>query len=368
MARGRSLIRLIKLMLNLGGRPGKTVSELADRLGCVERTVWRDLQVLETGGVPLTNERDGRHTRWFVADGHTRSLGIPFTHDELLALHFGRHLLQSLRGTVFAEALQSALDKIEAGVSPAALRLLQQLDQGISARTPGFKEYSRFRETIEILREAIERCRTVEVVYLSFGRGVLTTRRVDPYQLWYQHGGLYLAAHCHTRQQVRTFAVERMRRAAPCPETFTRPADFNLERYLEASFGLFRGKPERIRLRFSPGVARYVEERQWHPSQRSEPLLTGELEVTLHVAPEMDLKRWILSYGKDVEVLEPKKLREEIRAEWLTALRGAGGRRERLTIGSGPSGRSPMRRSRTQATETGRRLPAPGAVAAQEKP
>jgi predicted DNA-binding transcriptional regulator YafY len=367
MARGRSLIRLIKLMLNLGGRPGKNVPELATRLGCAERTVWRDLQVLEAGGVPLTNERDGRQTRWFMADGHTRSLGIPFTHDELLALHFGRHLLQSLKGTVFAEALQSALDKIEAGVSPAALRLLQQLDQGISARTPGFKEYARFRETIEVLREAIERCRTVEIVYLSFGREVLSTRRVDPYQLWYQHGGLYLAAYCHTRQQVRTFAVERIRGVTPCPETFTRPADFNLEKYLEASFGLFRGKPERIRLRFSRAVARYVEERQWHPSQRSEPLLTGELEVTLHVAPELDLRRWILSYGKDVEVLEPKKLREDIRAEWLAALRGTAGRRERLTLRAEPSGRASRRRTQAQAAGTEKSLPAPGAVTAPEK-
>jgi predicted DNA-binding transcriptional regulator YafY len=367
MARGQSLIRLVKIMLNLGGRPGKTVSELAARLGCVERTVWRDLQVLEAGGLPLTNERDGRHTRWFIADGHTRSLGIPFTHDELLALHFGRHLLQSLKGTVFAEALQGALDKIEAGVSPAALNLLRQLDQGISARTPGFKEYSRFRETIEILREAIERRRTVEMQYHSFGRGVLTTRRVDPYQFWYQHGGLYLAAYCHTRQEVRTFAIERFQRVTPRPETFTRPADFNLETYLEASFGLFRGKAERIRLRFSPAVARYVEERQWHGSQRSEPLLTGELEVTLRVAPAMDLKRWILGYGKDVEVLEPKRLRDEIRAEWLAALRGAGGRRERLAIGPRPASRPQRRGSHARPTETGKRPPLPGPVAASKK-
>ncbi len=357
MTRGRSLIRLIKLMLNLGGRPGRTVPELATRLGCVERTVWRDLQVLESGGVPLTNERDGRHTRWFIADGHTRSLGIPFSHDELLALHFGRHLLQSLKGTVFAEALQSALEKIEAGVSPAAQRLLQQLDQGVSARTPGFKEYSRFRETIEVLREAIERRRSMDIVYYSSGRETLTARRVDPYQLWYQHGGLYLAAYCHTRQQVRTFAVERFQRAAPRPETFARPADFNLEKYLEASFGLFRGKPERVRLRFSRAVARYVEERQWHPSQRGQCLLTGELEVTLQVAPEMDLKRWIMSYGKDVEVLEPRKLRDEVRAEWLAALRGAGGRKEELTMRPRPATRLATRQTRAQATRTGKRLP-----------
>lgn len=332
MVRGRSLIGLIKLMLNLGGRPGKTVAELAARLGCVERTVWRDLQILEAGGVLLTSEPDGRRVRYFMADGHTRSLGIPFTHDELLALHHGRHLLRPLEGTVFDEALRSALDKIQAGVSPAALQLLHQFDQCISARTPGFKDYARSREAIEILREAVQRRRTVEIEYHSYGRDEVTTRRVDPYHLWYQLGGLYLAAFCHTRRGVLTFAVERIGRLAPCPVTFVRPADFDLERYLEGSFGLFRGKPVRVRLRFSRDVARFVTERTWHPSQQSESLLTGEAEVSLRVAPELDLKRWILSWGRNVEVLEPKKLRDEIRAEWLAALRGSGGRQDRLTL------------------------------------
>lgn len=364
MARGRGLIRLIKLILNLGGRPGRTVTELAARLGCVERTVWRDLQVLEASGVPLTSERDARQTRYFMADGHTRSLGIPFTHDELLALHYGRHLLRPLEGTVFDAALRSALDKIQAGVSPAALQLLSQLDQRISARTPGFKDYARFREAIEVVREAIQRCRTVEIQYHSFGRDDVTTRRVDPYHLWYQFGGLYLAAFCHTRRGVMTFAVERIRKITPCAETFARPADFDLERYLEGSFGLFRGKPVRVRLRFSRDVGRYATERKWHPSQKNEPLLTGEVEVSLHVAPEIDLRRWILSWGKNVEVLEPRKLRDEIRAEWLAALRGTGGRRERLTLGQAAPAKAgkPQGRPRAAARTMPRATRAPEAV------
>jgi len=356
MGRGRAQVRLIKLMLNLGGRPGRTVAELASRLRCTQRTVWRDLQVLEAGGVPLTNERDGRQTRWFILDGHTRSLGIPFTHHELLALHFGRHLLQPLEGTIFQEAMRSALEKIQAGVTPSALHLLNQLDHSITARTPGFKDYSRFRETIEVLREAIARRRIVEIKYHSFGRDDLTTRRVDPYHLWYQFGGLYLAAYCHSREAILTFAIERIQEIKPCPETFERPADFNLDGYLAGSFGLFRGKPLQVRLRFSRDVARYVAERQWHPSQRNEALLTGEMEVTLHVAPEMDVKRWILGWGKDVEVLEPKKLRDEIRGEWLAALRGAGGRREGVTLGPSPAGRG--RKARISASDPAAGLPA----------
>jgi proteasome accessory factor B len=367
MVRARSLIRLVKLMLNVSGRSGQSVPELAARLGCTERTVSHDLQDLEAAGLPLTKRRHERQTRWFIADGHTRALGTPFTDDELLALYFGRHLLQSLTGTVFGEALQSALEKIEARISPAALRLLRQLDQSASIRASGFKEYARFRETTEVLREAIHRRRSVEIGYPTFGREVLSPRRVDPYQLWYQHGGLYLAAYCHTRQQVCTFAVERIRHVTPCPETFPRPADFNLEQYLEASASLFQGKPERIRLCFSRAMAHTVEERQWHPSQRSERLLTGEVEVTFHVAPEPDLYRWILSYGKDVEVLAPRKLRDQIRAEWLAALRGTGGRREPLTLRAEPASRTLNRRTPVRATKPRKRPPASGPATAPEE-
>ncbi len=350
MARGRGLVRLIKLMLNLGDRPGRTVTELATRLGCAQRTVWRDLQVLEAGGVPLTNERDGRQTRWFILDGHTRSLGIPFTHHELLALHFGRHLLKPLDGTVFQEALHSALEKIQAGIAPSALHLLSRLDQSISARTPGFKDYSRYRETIEVLREAIARRRTVEIAYHSSGRDEMTSQRVDPYHLWYQFGGLYLAAYCHNKQAILPFAAERIEEITPCRETFERPADFSLEAYLEGSFGLFRGREAEVRLRFSREVARFVTERRWHPTQRLDSLLTGELEMTLCVAPEIDLKRWILGWGKDVEILQPKKLREEIRAEWLAALRGTGGRQERVTLGPPPPPQPRRRQTRPPAS------------------
>lgn len=160
--------------------------------------------------------------------------------------------------------------------------------------------------------------------------------------------------------------MERIRRITPCPETFSRPAEFNLEKYLEGSLGLFRGKPARVRLRFSRDVARYVVERQWHPTQRNEPLLTGELEVTLHVAPELDVKRWILSYGKDVEVLEPRKLRDEVRAEWLAALRGRAGRLDKVTLAT-PAARSRPGRGRAAATAYGARLRASGAGAPSRK-
>ena len=54
--------------------------------------------------------------------------------------------------------------------------------------------------------------------------------------------------------------------------------------------------------------------------------------MTLRVPVSPELRRWILGYGKDVEVLGPKSLREDIRREWLAALRGREGQVEALRL------------------------------------
>lgn len=193
----------------------------------------------------------------------------------------------------------------------------------------------------------------MEAEYHSFGRDAVSRRRLDPVQLWYQQGGIYVAAYCHTRRQVLTFALERFRRVCLTEDTFEAPREFNLERYLEGSFGLFRGEPVRVSLRFSRHVARYVAERSWHPTQVLSPLLTGELQMTLRVPLSPEVRRWILGYGKEVEVLEPKGLREDIRREWLAALRGATGRIEPLRLAAGR--RRFRRQPQSVAAGTGRR-------------
>jgi len=116
-------------------------------------------------------------------------------------------------------------------------------------------------------------------------------------------------------------------------DTFAPPPGFDVEAYLRGSFGLFRGRPVRVVLRFSREVARFVAEREWHPSQVLAPLLTGELDLTLIVPVCPELRRWILGYGKDVEVREPQSLRDAIRREWFAALRGPGGRVEAARAG-----------------------------------
>jgi predicted DNA-binding transcriptional regulator YafY len=332
MRRGDRLIRQWRLLHILAARGGRTVQDLMEETRCSRRTVWSDLKSLQAVGFPITSEQDGREKRHRLIEEPRGIPTAPFTLTELMGLHLGRHLLVPLRGAAVGVAIHTALEKIAASLSPAARTFLAHLDRSISGRTVQAQGSSRGMETLRLLQQALQERRTLEAEYHSFGRDAVSRRRLDPLYLWYQQGGIYLAAYCHTRRQVLTFALERFHHVRITEDGFAPPPDFNLHRYLEGSFGLFRGDPVRIRLRFSRAVARYIAERNWHPSQALSLLLTGELEMALKVPLSPELRRWVLGYGKDVEVLEPKSLREDIRREWLAALRGAQGRVEPLRL------------------------------------
>jgi predicted DNA-binding transcriptional regulator YafY len=72
------------------------------------------------------------------------------------------------------------------------------------------------------------------------------------------------------------------------------------------------GKPQKVRLRFSPDVATILEEVVWHPSQVVERQPDGSVIMTLNVINTVELRSWILGWAEKVEVLKPRELRDQI--------------------------------------------------------
>jgi len=107
--------------------------------------------------------------------------------------------------------------------------------------------YRAHRETIDKLTEAITKGRTVQLRYFTASRTATTRRGSGPYRLWYASGGLYLAAHCHLRDAVRLFAVERIRTCTLTDHAFQLPLHFDLEAYMGDALRVMRGTPGRGR-------------------------------------------------------------------------------------------------------------------------
>ncbi len=318
--RGDQLARQWQLIQRLAkSQSGAALDDLADELGCVRRTVYRDLDALMFAGFPVISEmRDGRAYYRFL---DTFRLGdVPFTSDEILALAFSEDLLRTLEGTVFHDSIRSALAKIRAGLGPELTAYLAQLAESFRVLPGPHKNYALYRDTIQALNDAVLGRRTVHMRYQTGRTGSVGTRNLDPYRVWYRSGGLYVVGLDHKSDEIRTFAVDRIREIELTDSRFELREGFDFDAYIGSSFGVIAESAVQVRIRFERRWATYVQERTWHPSQRFGKGKAGAVELTMDVGNTPDLRTWILSFGSGAEVLEPQALRREVEKEHRDAL------------------------------------------------
>jgi predicted DNA-binding transcriptional regulator YafY len=313
--RGDQLARQWQLIQRLArSRYGVGLDDLAEDLGCVRRTVYRDLDALMFAGFPVVSEkRDGRVLYRFL---DTFQIGdTPFTADEVLALAFGEDLLRTLEGTVFHDSIRSALHKIRASLGPELSEYLARLGESFRVLPGPHKRYASFRDSIQTLNQAVLARRTVSMRYRTGRTGKVSTRKLDPYRVWYRSGGLYVIGHDHRSEEIRTFAVDRIRDLETTTETFAIPESFDFDLYTAASFGVVAEPAVAVRIRFDRSWAIHVEEHSWHPSQKLESLPDGRVELRMEVGGIAELRSWVLSFGAGAVVVEPETLRGEVRRE-----------------------------------------------------
>lgn len=300
-------------------RAGAGLEELAEELGCVRRTVYRDLDALMYAGFPVTSEkRDGKVYYRFL---DTFEMGqVPFTPDELLALAFSEDLLKTLEGTVFHDSIQAALAKVRAGLGPELSGYLERLGDGFRVLPGPHKRYAAFRDIIRILNEGVLESRTLEMRYRTGRTGEESTRNIDPYKVWYHGGALYVIGQDHRSNEIRTFAVDRIQAIEATETEFVVASDFDFDAYTASNFGVVAEPAVPVRIRFTAAWASFVSEREWHASQKVEALEDGGLLLSMEVGGSQELANWVLSFGGGAHVLEPESLRNEVRESLRAAL------------------------------------------------
>ena len=317
--RGDQLARQWQLIQRLAkSRAGVPLDTLAEDLGCVRRTVYRDLDALMFAGFPVVSEkRDGRVFYRFLES--FRLGDVPFTPDEILALAFGEDLLRALEGTVFHDSIRSAVAKIRAGLGPELADYLARLGESFRVLPGPHKNYANLRETIQTLNDAVLGRRQLRMRYRTGRTGAVSTRAFDPYRVWYRSGGLYVVGLDHKSGEIRTFAVERIRALEASGRRFETDPDFDFDAYIGSSFGVIAEPATRVRVLFERRWATYIEERTWHESQQLHRRKGGRVELAMEVGGTAELRSWILSFGSGALVLEPDTLREDVARELVEA-------------------------------------------------
>jgi predicted DNA-binding transcriptional regulator YafY len=310
--RNAEVIRQWKILKRIEAGRYTSTRDLAEEHGVTERTIRRDLEALQEAGFPLYDERvDGRKV-WRLIEGYSERVQQHFSLAELAALYFGREVLSFLDGAPFAADLESAFQKIRAALPEKSIPYLSRIQDLFAARPEPWKDYSKKKHVVAALVDATLHQQRVRVSYYSFASRREKGYVLDPYRLVYYHGGLYLYARAEEYEEVRTFAVERIRSIEVLDQGFEIPRDFSVAEYARGAFGIAGGKAEDVEIVFEAPIAGYIRERVWHESQALEDHEDGSVLLRMNVAPGFELQSWIKGFLPHVRVIKPASLSKAI--------------------------------------------------------
>ncbi len=294
-------------------RTGCNVTELAEEFECTVRTIYRDFQHIESWlQSPLVSEgEDDEHRkRWRLMDGHKYRPAIEFAPSELLSLLAASAMLKPLAGTPWGAGLATLQSKLRGRLHPDSVKRIEAEAQELAAAPRASFDLAKHAPTVETLMKSVRAHETVEMRYHSLSARKTTTRKLDPYRLWYVDGALYVVGACHVHEhEPRTFAVDRIKSIKGTGARFTIPRDFQWESYTRDSFRLFTGgAPVEVSIDFSPAIAPVIKSRRVHESQRVETLPDGGARLFMTVAGFFEVTQWVLGFGAQARVAGPPEL------------------------------------------------------------
>jgi predicted DNA-binding transcriptional regulator YafY len=171
----------------------------------------------------------------------------------------------------------------------------------------------------EVVYESLLSNRRFEVSYRAVESARAKRYPINPLGLVLHGSVLYLVGTAKDYLDPCIFALHRMSNAKLLDEPATAPDDFDLDRYVreEHSFEYPHGGDIRLELLVSSWLAQQLDERRLAADQTISPIGdNGYLRLRATVADTGQLRWWLRSFGAEVEVIRPMKLRREMAAEF----------------------------------------------------
>lgn len=287
--------RLLGIVMILVGQKSVTAKALADHFCVSIRTIQRDIDTLSVSGIPITSSQ-GRNGGYELLQSYT----IDKTFLKAEELHLLMDLLKGLSHIISAPDMLHLTDKVNAlgEERPAIKGNLIRFDF-----MPWLPQQS-FTDILETLSEAILSKRLVSIEYMN-QKGESTQRILECYQLWLKNYAWYVYAFCREKQEFRIFKVNRIENLKPLEESFE-------PRVLEEKdpFGHLKSQLISLTLKFTYKAKGRLDD---YFFKENIVYLEQFILVKTKYPEDQWLYQTLLSFGTEVEVLEPLSIRARMK-------------------------------------------------------
>lgn len=310
--------RLVSILLLLQARGRLTAAELASHLEVSVRTIYRDMEALSAAGVPLYGDAGPAGGYQLLGGYRTRLTGLTPAEAEALALAGMPSAAAELGlGTVLATAQL----KLEAAL-PAELRgRASVLQERFYLDAPGWYYDGDTSEHLAAVADAVWNQRQISIRYRRWKAPTDVTRSLDPHGIVLKAGKWYLVARPSGGGSVQTYRVNQILALAVLDTTFEREDGFDLAAHWRAGITGFRaGLQQGVAVvRLSPDGRERIGIQGSHVAESVSSTASAADEhgwITAEVPIEslIHAQQEFLRLGADIEVLEPRELRDRLAA------------------------------------------------------
>jgi predicted DNA-binding transcriptional regulator YafY len=294
----RKTERLLYILSLLRTHKRLRASDLAKKCGVTERSIYRDIISISAANIPI------------YFDGGYKLLHNGFLPPTNLSEHESGFLLGLLKspmlgkGKPFDKTTRVIIDKIESGNDDGNIK--NCIDIGVNLTEKSGNANYALR-----IEEAIRAKKAIVINYLSL-KNEESKRKIAPYALSFRKHAWYLIGHCYLRDEIRTFRLGRVEKLKVTNEKIEIPADFSVEEYFRSSWGVYKGRIKKFKVLFKGAAAIAIKTSSHHANEQIKNLDDGNVEYLVYASGEDEFIRWVLGYGSEAEILEPKSTRAKI--------------------------------------------------------
>lgn len=309
------LADLVRLAMQLQGRAdGLSLDDIAEAFGISRRTAERRRDALRDA-FPQIEElaEPGGRKRWRFPPGTAGRMADP-TLADLAALNRAAELARKSGDAETARQVDLLSDRLRARLTEPLRRRLDPditalLEADGVALRPGPREQLS-AALLADLRHAILAGVWIEADHRARATGLLSRNaRLGPLALLLGEGRQYLVAQSGWADEVRLFALAGFERVALTEIPFERPTGFDLQAWLQQSFGIWREEVQEVVWRFSPAVAAEAARVLFHPAQQTQTEPDGSLILRFTAGGLREMCWHLFRWGGQVEILAPPALR-----------------------------------------------------------
>lgn len=248
---------------------------------------------------------------YFYEDAEYSINQVPLNEDDITAIRFAAGLLDQFRETSIFNQYEQAIDKVLDKVSISSLdteaEMLVQFEHLPTVLG---------NEWLTTLLDCARKRSKILLTYQSYQEEKGRARIVHPYMLKEHANRWYLIALDEEKDRVQVYGLDRIKNIEVLEGSFKTSKSFNRMNFFSHTMGItvFQNeKPEVIELKCNPILTKYLKSQPLHATQKIKSGKNGWSTVQLKVHLTYELIRSILSYGPEVKVVAPLKLKKLVK-------------------------------------------------------